>query len=750
MPNRRGREVPTPDFDPRNNVAQPLGAIARPSGAEQTVIAGAAEQLASTLGRYADEAAVMEGKAAGAAAGNDPNFRPREIPTLRGKAFDEAAVKTYHDNLDAALRTNMQTAYEANRDDPVALKTAFEGLHADMSAKHVFPEVQGAFNKTFSTWSAAYRNQAQYNFEKNQDDDNRAGLLRNLSIVDDATKRAIVTLDPADPAVEGLVASGVARKQDLYGRAADAGAITQVAAEKGRRDASNQAYSGLVIGRAAKLSTPDELAAYREKFAADYANGKYKNKLDGDGFDAVDTMLQRMQSQTATALSTATTALSKGLDDFVKREAAGLTPPAEEWQSLVQTARGVPGGDAMLALADGKRALARQLLNSSVDQADAVMGQLRDKFRSEGGVDRQRAELIRFGDDLLKGERTALRTDQLGTAARRGIVAAVAPLDVGAFATSQEPQQSASMLAAQLRDRTAQAQAVGRQLDRAPQYLRPDEKQRIKEIVDQGGDRALLLAGAIAQGAGSDAPKVFNEIGEFAPVMAQVGGLIAEGGSLQAARDAMNAARMKHEKLKVTGPNSSIFDTAMRGELGTAFTMAPEDQSRTIATARAISETRLTVAQLDPKDKQAETLYKRAAQEAAGAVYVGDVQYGGVASYRPGYWTNYKVAVPAGVRADAFRDVLGTLRDDDLNTLAVPPQTADGKPYRMRDLNAAIPVAVPGPNGSLGYRFAMNDPASSDDPKFIRGADGRPFVLPFDRLAPELRRRLPRGFIGAN
>jgi len=87
------------------------------------------------------------------------------------------------------------------------------------------------------------------------------------------------------------------------------------------------------------------------------------------------------------------------------------------------------------------------------------------------------------------------------------------------------------------------------------------------------------------------------------------------------------------------------------------------------------------------------------------------------------------------------RDVINSIRDEDLSLLPVSPQAADGKAYTARDIQAAVPVAVPG-----GYRFAAGDPAS-DDPKWVRGADGRPFVLDFDSITPKLQPRVPGAFV---
>src|SRR3990172_3554140 len=101
-----------------------------------------------------------------------------------------------------------------------------------------------------------------------------------------------------------------------------------------------------------------------------------------------------------------------------------------------------------------------------------------------------------------------------------------------------------------------------------------------------------------------------------------------------------------------------------------------------------------------------------------------------------------KVLVPPDVRADKFSSVIGAIKDADLKGMAVPPQSESGAPYRARDLHNAVPVAVRG-----GYRFALGDP-NSDEPKWIRGADGNPFLLSLAALKGTLRQRVPDAFIG--
>ena len=97
-----------------------------------------------------------------------------------------------------------------------------------------------------------------------------------------------------------------------------------------------------------------------------------------------------------------------------------------------------------------------------------------------------------------------------------------------------------------------------------------------------------------------------------------------------------------------------------------------------------------------------------------------------------------KVLIPGSIRNDRFGSVLGALTDADV----AGAEAANGKKYTASDIKSAVPVAVRG-----GYRFAAGDPMS-DNPKWIRGADGNPFVLDFEALEPTLRKRVPAAFMG--
>ncbi|MDF3809259.1 hypothetical protein P3G22_03030 [Rhodopseudomonas sp. BAL398] len=707
--------------------------MARPDGSIQSEMSAASGRIANTFGAIADEAAIAEGAAAGNTAGLQSDYRPDGALTLRGKAFNSAATKTYLNNLDANLRNDMQATFEGSKNNPAELKQNFDALQQDYRAKHVFPEIEGDFVASFARLRMPYQNKALSNFEEAQRDQERASTVDNLSATQTTIAR-ISALDPTNPQTAQTVAIELDRADRLIDARISSQAITAEAGAKLKIRSRDDGLTNAALAQASTLKTPEEIAAYRANVKAKFAKGEF-NGLSGDGYQSLDAGLHALQNARRTEIGSGVSQLTKNIDDYVERVASGLPTPPDEWTRYATSdAAKTPAGAVALRVGETKAKIATVMSKISIDDASRLVSGMRSEA-AKGGATAPDAAIIDFAEKQLSKQRTAINTDQLGFAEQKRLIQQVAPIDFQGFATSNDPA-AAGAVAAQFRDRTAQARAVGAELSRAPQFLRPEEKDRLKDIVSRGGPKALELAAAIVKGADYDAPAILREISGDAPLLAQAGNIIANGGSLAAARDAFNAAKVKAETGKeLPGISSTISSKAMRDSFGSAFMMQGEDAGRIRSMADAIARTRLASGSVDPTGSEAETIYKRALQEAAGASFVGGVQYGGVAGYKPGYWTSYKVAVPPSIKADAFRDVIRAIRDDDLRTLPTPPLTADGRPYPARDIAAAIPIAVRG-----GYRFAMGEP-TSDDPKYIRGADGAPFVLPFDalqRIAPRV------------
>lgn len=740
MPNRFGRGVGGIEpFNPRGLLPDLLSPIARPDGSSDAQLSAAAGSLASTIGGIADQAARAEGEQAGKTAGLDPHYRPDGSLTIRGQAFNEAATKTYVNNLDAKLRTDLQTTFEANKNNPAALKKAYDDLHAKYIGPDgdVFPEIKGDFNAQFARLRMPYENKALGNFEEDTHAANRAALITNTTATQTNAAR-MAAADPANPATARNIQVELDRHAKLIDDQVANGDITADAGARLKIKTRDDVLSGAALAQADALKTPEEVAAYRANVKAKFAKGEF-NGLSGDGYQGLDASLQQLESKKRTALNAGAAQLSKNLDDYIERAANGYVMSPAEWTAFqTSDAAKTPKGSAILQSGEAKLKIAGLLGRMSIDDASRMVATMRAQANGSGGASSADADVIGFAEEQLRKQRTAINSDQLGYAEQRRLVPAVAPIDFQSFAAAPDPALAAGPLAAQFRDRTAQARAIGSELSRSPQFLRPEEKDRLKEIVDRGGPQALALAGAIVKGAGTDAPGILREISSDAPVLAQAGNIIANGGSMSAARDAFEAAKIKATTGKeLPGVPPTISGKIVRDSFGTAYARLGEDAGVIRATADQITRTRLASGSIDPKSSDAEKIYKRALQEASGATFVDGVQYGGVTTYNARDWTGsaIKVPVPPGIRADAIRDVIRSINDTDLAALNTPPRAADGKAFAARDLAAATPVAVRG-----GYRFAQGDPASND-PKYIRGADGNPFVLPFEtvsKIAPRV------------
>lgn len=573
-------------------------------------------------------------------------------------------------------------------------------------------------------------------------DGDTAALFGNLADAEAQTRRATAIIDPSNPEVDTLVAQGVERRVALLQSAAAVKTISQTAAEKSIAATRNDSWSNLVLARAGKLATPDEIAKFADGFSADFAAGKYDGKLDAAGYDTVAAGLGKLAGRADTAARSAATGLGKSIDDFVKREAAGMTPGPGEWDALTAAAHQVPGGDSLILAASDKRDLAKRINAGSVEQGDVIMQGLRERYRANGGIDATRAEVLRFGDALVKDDRALLRTDMLGAALKKGRIESIAPLDFEGFAQTGD----AGALADQVRARATQAASVAQSLERTPQYFRPEEKERLKEVFAQGGDAALKLASALVQGGGAQAPAMLHQLGDDAPRLAQAGVILNAGGSLAAARDLAEFQGVKgHDLPKVTEADQKSTDAATVGQ---AYLATPGDRIRVLAAAEAIARVRIGREGFDASldTKKAKDIYTRALQEASGASFVDGKQYGGLASYSTGWFgCKAQVVAPPGVRADRMRDLVTAITDADLKNLPDPPQRVDGRLYSAHDLQAAIPLKVPG-----GYAFASKNYLAGGEMQFISDARGKPWRLDWDAIEPALRGRVPTAFLGGS
>jgi hypothetical protein len=183
-----------------------------------------------------------------------------------------------------------------------------------------------------------------------------------------------------------------------------------------------------------------------------------------------------------------------------------------------------------------------------------------------------------------------------------------------------------------------------------------------------------------------------------------------------------------------------VYGTAFQGNQG----MRDFQGGATTTATQAYQVQAMRNARLDKDVASGDSLtaFTRDLQLAAGATYKGNVQYGGVADFKPGFFAGtQKVPIPKDVNAAQFTNLIKSIDDPMLQGMAQPPVGGDGRPVTAQQLQGGTLMAV----GHGRYAVALGDPYSKD-PQWVMAPSGDKFVLDLDALAPQLRYKLPGAY----
>lgn len=860
MANRNPRALPaTPDANLAAGGRLPgdLPDVPRTGGEFTGQAARALDLFSERVGRYADDAAKVEGSLAAQrdVAGNA--FRPTDSTTLRGQAYDATGNALYMANLSANFERDVGSLYEQHKANPAGFRGAFQKLKAEYDQRHVFPQLQAAFNAKATNFETHYSRAALEGFKSEEKDRQIAGFIearRNTA----TSRTRLLTADPNAAGIDKLVDEQIAQERLAIEALVANKQISRVQADQQIADARNEALGSVVAARAGRLGSADEVDAYRRSLREQFAAGKLQ--IDGPAFKQLDGALGKITSAKRIEDDKATSELSRQIDNYMERQKKGLLPSAAEFAALTVAGNRLGAkGAAMVDEARQKLAFRRQIDALPVEQADALLRQVKREaaaavnlrpyvsptldpanvdrldaavsrplaelfaampedirkqvtinsgFRStekqaalyanrannpfgvappgtsqhehgmaadlkyaspeakkwvhdnaarfglhfpgsdihiepiererkgQGGLARNAAAVLDDAETYLRQRRERLRNDPLGEAERSGTIAGVAPVDWG----------NADALPAQLAARIDQADAVAREQNRAPAYIRPDEKEALREAITRPGADTLRLITNIVKTAGPRAPAVLAQIQDSAPRLAVIGAMLARGTPEQeaAARDAHRALKLAQEPGAKITPNPKEADRLEREELGGVFRGDIEARQKVIDAARLIYQGRIARGEIEPDSNKGEELYREALQLAAGRSGAGRDADGGVADFKPSAnWAgSVKLAVPAGVKASRFPEVIAAMTDLDLaEAPGGAPQTASGEPYKASDFRRAYPVLMPG--GALRFQF---NPPGQGEPKYIGRKDGRPFELDWQWYSTRARPRVPQAF----
>jgi len=725
MANRFSRAVGALDsFKPKGAIAEGLPEVTRGSGlADDEALFQVGNQLASLFGQGADEQTKVEGMRAGKVAGNDADYRPQGLTTLRGVAFEKAAESTYLDNLDATMRNRMMEAYQANKENPAALTAAFDKIKADMMANDVFPEIRGPVGASFERLRLPFQVRAADALTENTRDQARAARVVQQTAAD-GQRAAAIEAAPADPRVQQAVRDDLAVQKRLDQELVDSGAMTAEQAARRHIDRTRDVVTRQAIASIAKIKTIEDMDAAQAAYEAEKKAGKGDLFKDPKAIDTVEAALAAQRNKILTESRRVIALTDRAADDMVSRAERGNFPPATE-RAALRAAATTPEAEAIVARVNRRLDAVAMVDARGPEAAEAMARQMRQVAGPT--PTKAQADDIRYLEDLANERRKQVKTDPI-LLAERNRSATVEPIN------TDDPAQ----LADGVRKRAALSASMPANTNPDGRMLQIDEVKRLNRTIEMGGEKAVQTVEALVKGAGRDAPRLMREIGGSAPELSQAGLLMAAGRS-QAARELLAGVALRNVEggAKMREVAQAEFGKAFTEIVGAAMVDNPQDQARIRQTAQTIAAYRLRNA-ADMKGSAAMQVYRDSIQDALGRGTVGGEQFGGVARVKPGWWNSYPVVAPPDVRADRFQDVIGAIRDTDLISQPVPPAAG----FNAQRLRQAVPVAVPG-----GYRFALGDPASSD-PRFVRGADGAPFVLRWDTVRGELRARVPGAFEG--
>ncbi|GGE79051.1 transglycosylase SLT domain-containing protein [Stappia taiwanensis] len=691
-------------------------------GAEAIALNGGRSDM--TAREFANLWISKAGGATSIAAGRSAAWQPTGSATLRGRAYDQAGSRTYLQMLDTAMRDDISSVYETYKDDPAKLETALGQLKAAHLNEHVFEEIAADYTVAFDRQANSAVGRAKAEAAQRAEEADRAAFNDRLGIAEEDKSRLMAGLDVTeDGALEQLL-SAQATIDDHYDSAAERGIMSADAARQAKERSRRDTMTGFYVSQGMKLPA-DDIAALRDQIRSDYAAGDLPG-VDRHAFADIDAKLAKLERDRRTKDKQISKRLRREGDDLAKRHAVGETTGADELAAFQFELAQAPDGSEIGRSALRRLQVAEAIRTMPLSDAERALPEL---VRDESG--RANPTDLAFGRDLIDRHKKELATDPLGVAERFGAIDPVEPLPFDAPTPADA--------AAAFEKRLDAAETAAERFGVPALYFRAGEAKLLRGLIDNDPEAAMALAAGMVSAGGDALPSMLRELGKDAEPLSHAGAIIAAGGDPEAARLVLEGTRPGQDgRMRPQVPRDRQREVSSE-VIGTAFSLHPAEGARIRAAAGSIARARLDAAGIDPKSDDARPVYERALNEAAGATYIGDVQYGGFADHDPGlWWSSRKVLVPTGIRADAFGQVLDAVTETDLRALPVPPVDAEGRPYPAAQIKGAFPVATAG-----GYRFATGDP-ESDTPMWVRGADGRPFVLSFEAI-PALRDRLPAG-----
>jgi len=746
--NRRAGGVLAPEFVRRRvaSAREPNLDFSSGAGAGANSVAQSLSRISANIGRHRDAAVAREGESSGRLAGMDPEFRPMEGDTIRARAHNAAAVRTYSARLEVDARRQLDEIYLANRDNPAAFAEAATALRNGFRDSRVFDEVAPDFEDMFDRAMIPYaRESARGEIARSVDSARAsAGEQVEARVISIERSASLAGLDDAADQIldaelgslnELLVSYGPAGAFEFQGVSYDAdparsGALTATQMQTILTESRERTAAARVMGAFGRVDGAGAQSQFRASFVADIEAGEYES-LDQATIDRtltrMDSAIARGQAANDRARRTVLRSLETALADATRVADAGLSPGEAVYDAIESQALAL-GGDEGAALAiDARRG--RLVFNATeqvrvmpLNDVNQWLMDERTRLAATEGATVLEAERLTAVEQTYREMTTRLASDPLSFANDAGLIDLQADTDVVTdFGAGTVPSWALN--------RVETAEAVAQHYGVAARYFTSAERTGIAAAIDAGEASALVSAQQIVSAFGADAPAALEELAPDQPLLAHIGGLLADNPQSRAAPDAQAGIDLAAVPGFQSRLDPARIDRARSvAALGDLATTMPHTAQIVRATADHIYEIRAARGGIS-EARFSEEIYNRAVNDALGAQYdARGRQYGGLATYR-----GRTIVAPSSIRADRFDDVIRDLGDIDTSALD-PMYDSTGAAIPFTDLRRAH--LSPAGDGRVFVIFGEPDSAGASSPV---DATGEPYQLDLDIIADQIR-----------
>lgn len=332
--------------------------------------------LGNKIGQLADKAAAREGKEAGvndalaAALPGQPGekLQTRRDGTIRGDAYDAAAIETFTARFDTKLRGDVAAAYDAHRDKPqdfeAALAKIKETTLPDLGGD---PDMVAAFTKRFEDQAFAYRRDIIERQQQRVLEERQVALDEQLTAVRIDLERRAELSGGSDP--------GLLRDMETFSatlqRQVDEGVLTPKQAYAYRKDLATATATGRVRGQARRMGASARIA-FADSLDEAYLKGDPALAgLDADEVSRVASEIRAGASREIAERNTAVTAATSRLkaflpDDLASIEATGQPLAFDGKPLTIEQIAGVLGPEDAATYAT-KRAASQLFYDATAD-----------------------------------------------------------------------------------------------------------------------------------------------------------------------------------------------------------------------------------------------------------------------------------------------------------------------------------------------------------------------------------------------